>query len=66
MSTILESIEKRVNFLKLRLSYVIGRYGLHKSQKKIDAINNIPRLTNCKEVRAFIRVIKYYGRFSKS
>lgn len=46
--------------------YLIDRNGIHKSKKKIDAINKMPRPTNITEVRAFIGMINYYGRFFKN
>ena len=41
----------------------ITQDGLHKSQKKIDAVVNAPRPDNVSQVRSFIGLINYYQHF---
>lgn len=43
--------------------YVIDKHGIHKIKHKVDAIQNMPRLENKKQVRAFTGFVNYYGRF---
>lgn len=43
--------------------YLIDRNGIHKVKKKTDAIANMKIPTNRDEVRAFLGLINYYGRF---
>lgn len=43
--------------------YVIDRYGIHKEQKKIDAVQNMPVPENKDQVRSFVGLVNYYGRF---
>ncbi|XP_055526941.1 uncharacterized protein K02A2.6-like [Wyeomyia smithii] len=43
--------------------YLIDREGIHKVQKKMDAIQFMPRPKNKDEVRSFVGFINYYGRF---
>ncbi|XP_011859117.1 PREDICTED: uncharacterized protein K02A2.6-like [Vollenhovia emeryi] len=43
--------------------YVIDKDGLHKSPEKMEAIHNMKRPTNVTEVRSFLGMINYYGRF---
>lgn len=45
--------------------YKIDRTEIHKEHKKMEAINNMPKPKNVTEVRAFIGLINYYGRFIK-
>lgn len=46
--------------------YVIDRNGIHKVKGKIDAIQNMPRPKNVDEIRSFVGLINYYGRFLKN
>jgi len=43
--------------------YLINRFGLHKAPEKIKAIKNIRRPKNVTEIRSFLGMINYYGRF---
>lgn len=45
------------------LGHIIDKEGLHKDTTKVQAILKISRPTNLKEVRAFMGVINYYGKF---
>ncbi len=47
------------------LGYRIDREGLHAMQDKITAIVNAPEPTNVHELRAFLGLVNYYGRFIK-
>lgn len=67
----LSKYNMRVNFDKCDFmeneieycGYKIDRLGIHKVQKKIDAITRMPEPTNKEEIRAFIGLVNYYGRF---
>ncbi|XP_058816755.1 uncharacterized protein K02A2.6-like [Topomyia yanbarensis] len=43
--------------------YLIDKDGIHKLRKKIEAIQKMPRPKNKDEVRSFVGLINYYGRF---
>lgn len=43
--------------------YRIDRLGIHKVQSKVDAIVKMPEPTNKDEIRAYIGLVNYYGRF---
>lgn len=43
--------------------YKIDRNGIHKTAGKIDAIQNAPKPTDKTQVRSFIGLVNYYGRF---
>lgn len=45
------------------LGHVIHRKGLHKSPEKLKAIAEAPALTNISQLRSFLGLINYYGRF---
>ncbi|CAG9137758.1 unnamed protein product [Plutella xylostella] len=47
------------------LGYVIDASGLRTEATKIDAINNTPAPGNIAELRAFLGLINYYGKFVK-
>lgn len=60
---------KKCEFLQDRIEYcgyVIDRTGLRKSMKKIKAIQDAPRPTNKMEVKSFVGLVNYYGRFFKN
>ncbi|KAK2575252.1 hypothetical protein KPH14_012703, partial [Odynerus spinipes] len=46
--------------------YYIDKHGLHKEQKKMEAIERMPRPSNITELRAFLGMINYYGRFIRN
>lgn len=53
-------------FMKERIEYcgyVIDRKGIRKVQRKVDAITKMKIPSNRDEVRAFLGLINYYGRF---
>lgn len=43
--------------------YKIDRFGIHKVPNKVEAIVNMPEPTNKDEVRSYIGLVNYYGRF---
>lgn len=74
LETVLSRLEKynmRVNFDKCVFmakeieycGYKIDCLGIHKVQNKIDAIVNMPEPTNKDDIRAYIGLVNYYGRF---
>jgi len=59
------NLEKCI-FFKEQISYlghIIGKDGIKKEQKKMEAVEKLPRPRNVSEVRAFLGLINYYGRF---
>lgn len=57
---------KTCSFLKDQISYcgyVIGKFSIKKKKEKMDAIDKLPKPSNVSEVRAFVGLINYYGRF---
>ncbi|XP_058816399.1 uncharacterized protein K02A2.6-like [Topomyia yanbarensis] len=46
--------------------YVIDSQGIHKMLQKVEAIQKMPRPENRDQVRAFLGLVNYYGRFMKS
>lgn len=73
LELVLSRLDKymRVNFDKFVFmaneieycGYRIDHSGIHKGQEKIDAITQISELSNKEEIRAFISLVNYYGRF---
>ena len=58
--------KSKCQFLQNRLEYCgyeIDKSGIHKVSKKIEAINDAKRPSNITELRAFLGLIQYYGRF---
>lgn len=45
------------------LGHVIDRYGLHAAPDKLKAIVDAPAPTNVQELRSFLGLINYYGKF---
>lgn len=43
--------------------FVIDRDGIRKMKRKVDAIQEMPRPRNREQVRAFVGLVNYYGRF---
>lgn len=59
----------KCEFLKDKISYCdyeIGEDGIRKELKKIETVREMPRPKNLTELRAFIGLINYYGRFIKN
>lgn len=67
----LSEYNMRVNFGKCEFladkieycGYVIDRHGIHKMKAKVDAVQGMRQSSNRDEVRAFVGLINYYGRF---
>ena len=56
----------KCTFLKTSVQYlghVIGANGLHATDAKIEAIVNVPSLKNVTELRSYLGLLNYYGRF---
>ena len=45
------------------LGYVIDKDGLHPSQQKVKAVKNAPRPNNTTELKAYLGLLTYYGKF---
>ncbi|XP_062846979.1 uncharacterized protein K02A2.6 [Trichomycterus rosablanca] len=45
------------------LGHVLDEKGVHPSKSKVRAIHDAPTPTNVKELRAFLGLVNYYGRF---
>ena len=45
------------------LGHRIDSQGLHATEDKLDAITQAPQPSNVQEVRAFLRLMNYYGKF---
>lgn len=43
--------------------YAVDKDGIHKIQSKIDSINDMPQPKTKDEVRSFVGLVNYYGRF---
>ncbi|XP_062713761.1 uncharacterized protein K02A2.6-like [Aedes albopictus] len=43
--------------------YMVDKAGIHKLRDKVDAIQNMPVPKNKEQVRSFVGLITYYGRF---
>lgn len=48
------------------LGYVIDASGLKTEIAKIDAVNKTPQPTNASEVKAFLGLVNYYGKFVRN
>ncbi|XP_018371852.1 PREDICTED: uncharacterized protein K02A2.6-like [Trachymyrmex cornetzi] len=61
--------ESKSEFMKDSIHYCgykIDKNGVHKSADKMDAIDQMPRPSNISELRSFLGMINYYGRFIKN
>ena len=45
------------------LGYTIGAEGTHPMLKKVEAIKEAPSPTNVTELKAFLDLLTYYGKF---
>lgn len=77
----LEEIFRRFQKLKIKINlekceffkknvhycgFIIDSKGIHKDPAKMDAIVKMPKPTNVSELRAFIGMINYYGKFIRN
>ena len=45
------------------LGHLLGPSGIHPLQKKVDAIVNAPRPQNISELKSFLGMLNFYGKF---
>lgn len=43
--------------------YMVDKFGIHKLRNKIDAIQNMPVPKDKEQIRSFVGLVSYYGRF---
>ena len=48
------------------LGYIINKYGLRPVEAKVDAIREAPRPTNNTQLRAYLGMLNYYGKFLRN
>ena len=48
------------------LGHVIDEHGIHPTEDKVKAIQEAPRPKNVSELRSFIDILNYYGKFSSN
>lgn len=61
--------KKKCSFFKRSVSYlgyIIDANGLKTEISKIDAVNRTPQPTNVSEVKAFLGLVNYYGKFVRN
>ena len=61
--------ESKCSFMKSSvkyLGYIIDAEGLHTAPDKIDAITNAPKPKNLHQLRSFLGLVNYYGKFLPS
>ena len=74
LETVLQRLDQRgvrvkkskCEFLKDSVEYLghkIDASGLHATTKKVDAVINAPQPKNVKQLRSFLGLLQYYGRF---
>ncbi|XP_039525150.1 uncharacterized protein K02A2.6-like [Pimephales promelas] len=59
----------KCSFLQSSVEYLghrIDQEGLHPTQHKVEAIVNAPKPTNVSELRAYLGLLNYYGRFLRN
>ena len=61
--------ESKCSFMKNSvnyLGYIVDAEGIHTAPDKIDAIRNAPRPENLHQLRSFLGLVNYYGKFLPS
>lgn len=61
--------EEKCEFLKESIDYCgyrVDRKGVHKTIEKVQTIDEMPRPSNMSELRSFLGMINYYGRFIRN
>ena len=61
--------ESKCSFMKSSvkyLGYIVDAEGLHTAPDKIDAITNAPKPKNLHQLRSFLGLVNYYGKFLPS
>lgn len=62
----LKANKEKCVFFKDRVKFCgheIDKYGLHKTQEKIEAVVNAPRPENVSQLRSFLGLVNYYNCF---
>ena len=62
----LKANKEKCEFFKDRVQFCgheINKYGLHKTQEKIEAVVNAPRPENVSQLRSFLGLVNYYNCF---
>ena len=62
----LRAKREKCEFFKSEISYcghVIDRFGLHKSQDKVEAVLKAPRPENVSQLRSYLGLVNYYHKF---
>ena len=57
---------EKCKFFKEKVTFCgheIDRNGLHKTQSKIDAVVNAPKIENVEQLRSFLGLVQYYSKF---
>ena len=47
------------------MGHTIYKEGIKVEPKKVEAVAQWPRLTNVTEIKSFLRLVGYYGKFIK-
>ncbi|GFW22067.1 retrovirus-related Pol polyprotein from transposon 17.6 [Trichonephila clavipes] len=58
--------KRKSEFLKKSVNYcghTIDKFGLHKTQEKIDAITKVPVPKTVSDLKSFLGLVNYYGKF---
>ncbi|XP_039306745.1 uncharacterized protein K02A2.6-like [Solenopsis invicta] len=61
--------EEKYEFFKDSIDYCeykIDKHGIHKTAEKMQAIEQMPRPRNVAELRSFLGMVNYYGRFIRN
>jgi len=48
------------------LGYIVDKNGLHATSSKVEAITRALELRNVQELRSFLGLVNYYGKFMSS
>ena len=61
--------KQKCEFFRSSVTYLghrIDRHGLHPTTEKVQAIRNAPNPTNVKELKAWLGLVNYYGRYMEN
>ena len=61
--------KQKCEFFRSSVTYLghrIDRHGLHPTTEKVEAIRNAPNPTNVKELKAWLCLVNYYGRYMEN
>ncbi|XP_077863504.1 uncharacterized protein LOC144347282 [Saccoglossus kowalevskii] len=45
------------------MGYMVDAEGIHTTRKKVEAINNAPKPQNLHQLKSFLGILNYYGKF---